>query len=484
LIAEPTKRQGTHALGALTMVAALALAVVLLWTEVAAAASASVVFKGSSERKQIALTFDDNTSVDRALSTLRALQKNEIPATLFVIGSTVKAYPAINREIVKGMAAGWFEVGDHSWSHPVLVGLSDGAMAKQIGGGTDAFRDATGARTVPLFRPPYGSTNARVAAVAGSEGFRYLVLWDIDPRDWAGGSASTIADHVVSHAHNGAIVVMHLSAPHTAAAIPSIASRLRARGYEFVTISTMLKGDRLFLDVESGTELGQAIARMVDLGYMSGYDSNYFGPADTITRAQVAKVATLVGGLHTNEVEKAGSPTFSDVPLYRDSNGDPLPYPFDFVEEAAAAGLVVGSAGPDGVPLFKPTATITRVQLAQILARMARQLKGYGVAPPAAASAEEQDAISASDEVGLAADGALSEGPVLPTEASAPVGEVAAAFIDVPEYAAADVALVVELGLMSGYSDRRFDPWAGARRAHVALVMSRYLDLPDVWPPD
>ena len=47
---------------------------------------------------------------------------------------------------------------------------------------------------------------------------------------------------------------------------------------------------------------------------MSGYDGNYFGPGDTITRAQVAKVATLVGGLHTAEVEKAGSPTFVDVP--------------------------------------------------------------------------------------------------------------------------------------------------------------------------
>ncbi len=37
---------------------------------------------------------------------------------------------------------------------------------------------------------------------------------------------------------------------------------------------------------------------------------------------------------------------------------------------------------------------------------------------------------------------------------------------------------------MSGYSDGTFDPWAGARRAHVALVMSRYLDLPQVWPED
>jgi peptidoglycan/xylan/chitin deacetylase (PgdA/CDA1 family) len=432
-------------------IAGLALVIALLWTEIAFAGSASVVYRGSTERKQIALTFDDNTVVSRALATLRALQQNEVPATLFLIGSAVGAYPAINYEIGKGMMGGWFEVGDHTWSHPVLTKLSTAALASQIGGGTDAFHEATGARTVPLFRPPYGTTDSRVAAVAGSEGFRYLVLWDVDPRDWAGGSASAIADHVVAHAHNGAIVVMHLSAPNTAAAIPSIVSRLRAQGYEFVTISTMLKGDRLFLDADTSTESGQAIARMVEEGFMSGYDGNYFGPGDAITRAQVAKVATLVGGLHTPEVENAGSPSFPDVPLLHDAGGDPLAYPFDFVEEATTAGLVEGTRGPGETPVFNPNDAITRVQLAQILARMARELKGYG-------------------------------SPSTQTPASAQSEGAAPVFPDVPEYAAADVALVAELGLMKGYSEQEFRPWAGAKRAQVALVMSRYLDLPEVWP--
>ncbi len=443
----------------------LALAIVLLWAGVALA-SASVIYRGSSERKQIALTFDDNTIASRALATLRTLQQNEVPATLFLIGSAVNAYPAINQEIVKGMNRGWFEVGDHTWSHPVLTSLSNAAMASQIGGGTDAFRKLTGARTVPLFRPPYGSTNSRVAAVAGNEGFRYLVLWDVDPRDWAGGSAAAIANHVVGHAHNGAIVVMHLSAPNTAAAIPSIVSRLRAQGYEFVTVSTMLKGNRLFLDVDESGESGQAIARMVDEGFMSGYDSNYFGPGDSITRAQVAKVASLVGGLHTSEIDNVGSPTFSDVPLQRDARGEPVSYPFDYVEEAAAAGLVVGATRPDGTQVFRPNEAITRVQLATIVARMVRQLKGY-------ADGTSRSVAAAEGEIEETRDLAAAWG-----EIRAPV------FTDVPEYAAADVALVTSLGLMSGYADQTFAPWAGAKRAQVALVMSRYLDLLVASPAD
>jgi peptidoglycan/xylan/chitin deacetylase (PgdA/CDA1 family) len=425
----------------------VALAFLILRTGMAWAASASTVYKGSSERKQIALTFDDNTKVDRALAVLWALQKNQVPATLFLEGVAVGGTPAINSEIVKGMTQGLFEVGDHSWSHPVLPGMSTAAMAKEIGGGTDAFRAATGARTVPLFRPPYGSTSSHVAAVAGSEGFSHLVLWDVDPRDWAGGSAATISSHVISHAHNGAIVVMHLSAAHTAEAIPVIVSELRADGYQFVSVSTMLRGDRLFLDVDTGSTSGQAIARMAQEGFMSGYDGNYFGPTDTITRAQLAKVATLAGGLHTDEVENADRPNFADVVPQHDSLGNVLVYPFDYVEEAAGAGLVIGALGEGGVPVFRPSEAITRLQLAQILARMARQLKGYGSA--GAGFSTEPPAIT---------------------------------FTDVPDYAVADIALVTGLGLLSGYSVQTFDSWAGAQRAHVALAMSRYLDLPAMQP--
>ena len=89
-------------------------------------------------------------------------------------------------------------------------------------------------------------------------------------------------------------------------------------------------------------------------------------------------MAALVGGLHTPDVENADSPSFADVLLLHDPDGNALAYPFDYVEEAAAAGLVIGSVSADDGMVFRPNEAITRVQLAQILARMARQLKGYG----------------------------------------------------------------------------------------------------------
>jgi polysaccharide deacetylase 2 family uncharacterized protein YibQ len=47
-----------------------------------------------------------------------------------------------------------------------------------------------------------------------------------------------IADRVLAHARAGSIVVMH-TLPQTAAALPSIISRLRARGLEPVGLSEL-----------------------------------------------------------------------------------------------------------------------------------------------------------------------------------------------------------------------------------------------------
>lgn len=417
----------------------LALALAVLASAPAWAAPATTVTHGPTVRPRIALTFDDNYQPSRALAVIDVLERYQVPATMFVIGSAVTANPGITRAI----ADGGFEVGDHSQSHAVLTKLSWSSLLKEVGAGTTAFNRTTGRRTAPLLRPPYGSTNGTVAAAAGEKGFLYVVLWDVDTNDWKGLSASTIRDHVLSHAHNGAIVLMHLSAPHTAAALPGIITGLRNRGYELVTVSALLKGDRRFLDLAEATDLGRAVLRMVDAGHMSGYDANYFGPTDPMTRGQLAKVAVLVAGLHTPEVERADSPTFVDVPPRRDAGGKVITYPFDYVEEAAAAGILSGRSGESG-QVFSPGAEITRGQLAQVVARMARELKGY----PADYGAD---------------------GPE---------------FSDVPDYAAADVALTAKLGLMKGYSTGRLDVWSSAQRGHVAVVMARFLDLPPyVAPP-
>ncbi len=399
------------------------------------AASAPVVRRGSGDQPRIALTFDDNFYEQRALAILDTLRRYDTPATVFVVGYYVNVHPRITSALLRGR----FEVADHSLSHMNVAAVGWSLARREIGGGSAAYRSATGARTVPFFRPPYGATNSTVAQIAGEKGFLYQILWDVDTNDWRGYSAATIRDHVLRNARSGSIVLMHLSAPHTAEALPGIITGLRARGYELTTVAGVLKGNRRFFDVSEGDEAGRAILQLVGAGILAGYNADWFGPLDPMTRAQFAKVAVGSAGLHTAVVEPAAV-NFVDVSPVRDASGAITAYPYDYVQEAVASGLVQGSEDAAGRPVYRPRESITRLQLAQVVARMARNLKGYAPVPVVAGNPP---------------------------------------FLDVPDYGLADAALVRQLGLMHGYTGDVFQPYVPARRAHVAMVMTRYRALAD-----
>jgi peptidoglycan/xylan/chitin deacetylase (PgdA/CDA1 family) len=198
---------------------------------------ARTVTHGSPRRSWIALTFDEFEDQEPAVATLDVLEAGHVPATIFLTGRCIEEFPQVARRIA-GLG---LEVGDHSYSHRDLAYLAAEELHAEIGTVAGIYREVTGAESVPLFRPPYGSLTDSTRQVAAECGFPLAVLWSVDPEDWKGGSASDIEDHVVDKAHPGAIVLMHLGAPGVSQAVPGMVSRLSAQGYEFVTLSRMLR---------------------------------------------------------------------------------------------------------------------------------------------------------------------------------------------------------------------------------------------------
>ena len=90
----------------------------------------------------------------------------------------------------------------------------------------------------------------------------------------------------------------------------------------------------------------------------------YFRGGENVLRAQFAKMIMESIGLHTSAVDNLDDPTFADVPLAYES-GVPQEYPYDYVEEAAALGIVRGFDGG----LFRPHSPITRGQLVLMITR-------------------------------------------------------------------------------------------------------------------
>jgi peptidoglycan/xylan/chitin deacetylase (PgdA/CDA1 family) len=195
---------------------------------------AELVSAATTERQVVALTFDDGPSeyTERYLDVLR---EKDVRATFFEIGQEMPGREATMRRIL----AEGDEIGDHTMNHVEYPGYA------QIAGAAQRIEAYTGFRPC-LFRPPGGAENPTVIATAGSLGLK-TITWDVDPQDWSLPGTSAIYSNIVDNAKPGAIILMHDGGgprDETLAALPRIIDTLRARGYGFETVSSLL-GDQI-----------------------------------------------------------------------------------------------------------------------------------------------------------------------------------------------------------------------------------------------
>jgi peptidoglycan-N-acetylglucosamine deacetylase len=199
------------------------------------------VFSGSRTVHDIALTFDDGPSpLPPASDFVNELGYLHVPATFFEIGEQIPTYDP-GGTVEKRMLADGDMIGDHTWSHPDLEGLSPFEQREQISEGAAEIKRATGFEPC-LFRAPDGAVDSSVLNEARSLGMT-TIQWDIDPRDWALPGEAEIIEDVLSNAHNGGIVEEHFGGGpryETLDALPAEVAGLRARGYQFVTLTQML----------------------------------------------------------------------------------------------------------------------------------------------------------------------------------------------------------------------------------------------------
>jgi peptidoglycan/xylan/chitin deacetylase (PgdA/CDA1 family) len=190
----------------------------------------------------VALTFDAGANADGVASILATLRREHAPATFFLTGNFVREFRAI--------AGAGYRIGDHTITHPHLTQLSDAAVRHEILGAARQIIAATGADPAPLFRFPYGDADARVIAIANRLGF-VPVRWTVDTLGWEGTSghvtASIVIARVLSGLRPGEIVLMHVGSnpvDHStpdAEALSAVISKLRARGYAFVTLDALAR---------------------------------------------------------------------------------------------------------------------------------------------------------------------------------------------------------------------------------------------------
>jgi cellulose synthase/poly-beta-1,6-N-acetylglucosamine synthase-like glycosyltransferase/spore germination protein YaaH/peptidoglycan/xylan/chitin deacetylase (PgdA/CDA1 family) len=206
--------------------------------------------------KKVALTFDDGPDPQWTPQILKILKGKNVPACFFVIGETANQETGIvQREFALGN-----ELGNHTFTHPDFESITKSQLQIELNLTELLLESSLGVKTL-LFRPPYGidhqpETASEIQMLPIPQSMGYIIIGArIDPHDWGepnGGApppANTIVDRVIADVtdEKGNIILMHDGGgdrSHTVEALPKVIDGLRAKGYEFVSVSALLNQTR------------------------------------------------------------------------------------------------------------------------------------------------------------------------------------------------------------------------------------------------
>lgn len=197
------------------------------------------VKEGSGSVRDIALTFDDGPG-PYTPEILDVLERYHVRATFFEIGKMFRYFSASTvREIHDGDV-----IGDHTETHPQMALLSAHEQHEELF--EQILRlEALGGPRPMLFRPPYGSFDATTWQQL-KQLHLLMVLWSVDTEDYLQPGVSVIVERALAGARAGAIILMHDAGGNrseTVAALPTVITDLRARGYKLVTVPELLAAD-------------------------------------------------------------------------------------------------------------------------------------------------------------------------------------------------------------------------------------------------
>lgn len=183
--------------------------------------------------------------------------------------------------------------------------------------------------------------------------------------------------------------------------------------------------DKMFKDVASSWAK-QNIAFMASRGIITGYSDNTFKPKKSVTRAEIA---VMLSRMLQVKAEKDNTKDFADnkaIPSWAK----------DAISACVELGILNGSKSSDGTISFKSDKSMTRVELASVLARILKKYK---------------EGIT-TQELNFADNAKI------------------------PSWAQEDLGIAVKYGIIKGYSDNTFKPTNSVTREEASAMIMRLIE--------
>lgn len=193
------------------------------------------IVRGSGARPQVALTFHGAGDPAIARNVLDVLDSRQAHVTVMVVGTWLAANP----DLAGAVTSGGHELGNHTWTHPVLADLTEAGIQDEIDRCRDLLAQLTGSPGAYFRQSSAQHATDQIRQIAGRSGYPTCLSYDIDSTDWTDPGQRAIRGAVAA-ATAGSVVSMHFGHPGTVEALPGILDDLAGRGLTPVTASTLL----------------------------------------------------------------------------------------------------------------------------------------------------------------------------------------------------------------------------------------------------
>ncbi len=188
--------------------------------------------------KEVALTFDDGPHPEWTPDVLDALAEAGWKGTFFVIGDRAAEHPDVLQRIMDEGHA----LGNHTFTHSDPKRTTTSQFHAEVRRTDELIAKLTGKQTV-LMRPPKGHlTPGKFRRLW--QGGQTIVLWNVDPEDFAMSNASEPLEWVHTYVPNqGDVILLHDRLPYAATIIRAL-SNVHGRELRSVTMTDWLSGGR------------------------------------------------------------------------------------------------------------------------------------------------------------------------------------------------------------------------------------------------
>jgi peptidoglycan-N-acetylglucosamine deacetylase len=194
-----------------------------------------IVCSAQTDKKEIAISFDDGPAVEHTAAILNLLKQENVPAIFFCIGNRI----AGNEEILKQIKADGHIIGNHSYSHDFWFDmLPEKKMLADLKLMDTEMEKVLGIKP-KLFRPPYGVTNPNVKKSIINGGYT-PVGWSVRSMDTVIKDETKLLAKINNGIKPGAIFLFHDTSKTTLNSLTTFIQEVKNKGYRIIPLDKLL----------------------------------------------------------------------------------------------------------------------------------------------------------------------------------------------------------------------------------------------------